>query len=50
MRAQTQPHKSAEPDPTHQRFESPQNTLADYEAITMEVDDVPQHTGSPAVG
>ena len=50
MRAQTQLHESAEPDPAHQRSESPQNTLADYEAITMEVDDVPQHTGSPAVG
>jgi hypothetical protein len=48
--AQTQPHGSAEPDPAKERSESPENTLADYGAVTMDVDDVPQPTGSPAAG
>ena len=50
LRAQTQPHGSAEPDPANERSESPQNTLADFRAITMDVDDVLERTGSPTAG
>ena len=46
MRAETQPHVSAEPNPAGERSDSPHNTLADFETITMEVDD----TDAPAVG
>ena len=39
-----------EADPPQKRIESPENTLADFGAITMEVADMPQPTGSPAAG
>jgi hypothetical protein len=50
MGVQTQRHESAEPNPGNERSESPNNTLADFATVTMEVDDIPQPTGSPAAG
>lgn len=50
VRAETQPHESHDPNPTFERSESPGNSLADYDAITMEVDDVPERTDAPAAG
>ena len=37
-----------EADPPQNRIELPENTLAKFGAITMEVDDMPRPTGFPA--
>jgi hypothetical protein len=50
VRAQTQPHQSHDPDPAFERSESPENSLANYDAITMDVDEVPHPTDAPAAG
>ena len=50
MRAESPPHLFAKPNPDKERSHSPPNALAEFEAITMDVDDVPHPTGSPAGG
>ena len=43
-------HLPAKQNAEMERSPSPPNTLAEFEAITMDVDEVPQSTDAPATG
>ena len=50
MRRESPPHLSAQRNPEMEHSQSPTNALKDFEAITMDADDVFEHTDAPTAG